>query len=46
MYDLVEAEFPALDVAQLRTWFRWQRPRWEDSPPWLPDALNANSGLS
>jgi hypothetical protein len=46
MYDLLEPAFPALDVAQLRTWFRWQRPRWEDSPPWLPDALNANSGLS
>jgi hypothetical protein len=36
MYSLVEAEFPAIDVAQLRQWFRWQRPRWEDPPPVLP----------
>ncbi len=35
MYDLMEAEFPAMDVAQLRRWFRWQRPRWEDALPVL-----------
>lgn len=36
MYDLVEAEFPAMDVAQLRRWFRWRRPLWENPPPVLP----------
>lgn len=36
MYDLVEAEFPAIDVAQLRTWFRWRRPLWDEPPPVLP----------
>jgi hypothetical protein len=44
MYDLLEPAFPALDVAQLRAWFCWQRPRWEEAPPWLPDMINTDSG--
>jgi hypothetical protein len=34
-YDLVEVAFPTMDVAQLRRWFRWQRPVWEAPPPTL-----------
>ncbi len=32
-YDLAEAACPAVDVAQLRRWFRWRRPAWDGPPP-------------
>lgn len=34
-YDLAEAACPAVDVAQLRRWFRWRRPAWAAPPPGL-----------
>ena len=38
VYDLVEAEVPEIDVARLRSIFRWRRQAW-DAPP--PEALPA-----
>lgn len=32
-YDLVERELPGIDVARLRTIFRYRRPQWEQAPP-------------
>lgn len=33
VYDLVEAELPEIDVARLRSIFRWRRQPWDAPPP-------------
>jgi hypothetical protein len=33
VYDLVEAQLPEIDVARLRSIFRWRRQAWDGPPP-------------
>lgn len=33
VYDLIEAMYPHLDVEWLRSVFRYQRPFWDEAPP-------------
>jgi hypothetical protein len=33
-YDLVEAEFPEIDIDRLRAIFRYRRPVWDEAPEW------------
>jgi hypothetical protein len=39
-YDLIEQHVPGVDVARLRTIFRFRRPQWEQAPPTSGEAAS------